>query len=162
MSQYGALAGSPWDDDREEDDNDEMNMFESGGGDSKMSLPSTSKAVSGPPTFPPEPVTPTRGAGKGKQTSAAAELTPYGPRAGPSLAGPSTTASQAPKAPRVSWASSQASAASPAPPACSFSEPPIEEPIPPPHHEHTRNLLKVLNHSINILGEWLGKSWFTP
>jgi hypothetical protein len=104
MSRYGVLAGLPWDDDREEDDDDEMNLFESGGGDSKMSSPSTSKAVSGPPTFPSKPVTPMRGAGKGKQTSAAAELTPHGPRAGPSSAGPSTTTSQAPKAPRVSRA----------------------------------------------------------
>jgi hypothetical protein len=105
MSWYGALAGSPWDDDCKEDD-DEMNLFESGGGDSKMSSPSASKAVSGPPAFPPKPVTPTRVAGKGKQTSAAAELTPHGPCAGPSSTGPSATASQAPKAPRVSWASS--------------------------------------------------------
>jgi hypothetical protein len=52
MSCYGALAGLPWDDNREEDD-DEMNLFESSSGDSKMSLPST-------------PVTPTRGTGKGK------------------------------------------------------------------------------------------------
>jgi hypothetical protein len=150
MSRYGALARSPWDDDHEEDDDDEMNLFESGGGDSKMSSPSTSKAVSGPPTFPPKPVTPTRGTGKGKRTSAVAELTPHGPCAGPSLAGPSTTASQALKAPRVSWASSQASAASPAPPAHSFSEPSVKEPIPPPRHEHTGNLLmvrQVLVHS---------------
>jgi hypothetical protein len=116
MSRYGALTGLPWDDDQE-DDNDEMNLFESGGGDSKMSLPSTSKAVSGPPAFPPEPVTPTRGAGKGKRTSTAVELTSHGPHSGPSSAGPSATASQAPKAPRVSWASSPASAAFPAPPA---------------------------------------------
>jgi hypothetical protein len=127
-----------------------------------MSSPSTSKAVSGPPAFPPEPVTPTRGAGKGKRTSAAAELTPHSPRAGPSLAGPSMTASQAPKAPRVSWASSQASVASSAPPAHSFSEPPVKDPIPPPRHKHTGNLLKVLDHSIDILGEWSGKSWSTP
>jgi hypothetical protein len=132
MSRYGAHARSPWDDDREEDDNDEMNLFESGGGDSKMSLPSASKAVSGPPAFSPEPVTPTRGAGKGKQTSAAAELTPHGLRTGPSLAGPSATTSQAPKAPRVSWAPSQTSAASPAPPVRSFLEPPA---LPQAHRE---------------------------
>jgi hypothetical protein len=51
MSQYGALAGSPWDDNCEDDD--EMDLFEVGGGDSKMSSPSTSKVVSGPPAFPP-------------------------------------------------------------------------------------------------------------
>jgi hypothetical protein len=37
MSRYGALTGLPWDDDCEEDDDNEMNLFESGGGDSKMS-----------------------------------------------------------------------------------------------------------------------------
>jgi hypothetical protein len=36
MSRYGVLARLPWDDDREDDD-DEMNLFESSGGDSKMS-----------------------------------------------------------------------------------------------------------------------------
>jgi hypothetical protein len=41
-------------------------------------------------------------------------------------------------------------------------EPPIGEPIPHPRHEHTGNLLKVLDHSINILGKWSGKSWSTP
>jgi hypothetical protein len=61
----------------------------------------------------------------------------------------------------ASRTSSQASAASSVPPAHSFLEPPIEDPIPPPCHEHTRNLLKVLNCSIDILGEWLGKSWST-
>jgi hypothetical protein len=65
MSRYGLLARSPWDDNREEDDDNEMNLFESSGRDSKMSLPSTLKAVSGSPAFPPEPVTSTRGAGKG-------------------------------------------------------------------------------------------------
>jgi hypothetical protein len=115
MSWYGALAGLPWDDDHE--DNNEMDLFEVGSGDSKMLSPSTSKVVSGLPAFPPKPVTPTKATGKGKQTSATAELTPHGPRAGPSLAGPSATASQAPKAPIVSQASSQASAAPPAPPA---------------------------------------------
>jgi hypothetical protein len=47
MSHYGVLAGLPWDDDREDDD-DEMNLFESGGGDSKMSitsLPNTTTCV---------------------------------------------------------------------------------------------------------------------
>jgi hypothetical protein len=76
-----ACLRSPWDDDHKEED-DEMNLFESGGGDSKMSSPSASKAVSGPPAFPPKPVTPTRGAGKGKQTSTAVELTPHGPCTG--------------------------------------------------------------------------------
>jgi hypothetical protein len=47
MSQYGALTGSPWDDDHEDDD--EMDLFEAGGGDSKMSSLSTSKVVSGSP-----------------------------------------------------------------------------------------------------------------
>jgi hypothetical protein len=98
MSRYGVLARSPWDDDHEEEEDDKMNLFESGGGDSKMSLPSAPKAVSGPPAYPPKPVTPTRGAGKGKRTSAAAELTPHGPHTGPSLAGPSVTSSHAPKA----------------------------------------------------------------
>jgi hypothetical protein len=51
MSRYGVLARLPWDDDQEDDD--EMNLFKSGGGDSKMSSPSTPKAVSGPPTSPP-------------------------------------------------------------------------------------------------------------
>jgi hypothetical protein len=37
MSQCGALAGSPWDDNHEEEEDDEMNLFESGDGDSKMS-----------------------------------------------------------------------------------------------------------------------------
>jgi hypothetical protein len=160
MSCYGVPARLPFDDDHE--DNDEMDLFEVGGGDSKMLSPSTSKVVSGPPAFPPKPVTPTKGTGKGKRSSAATELTPHGPCTGPSLAGPSATSSQALKAPRVSQASSQASAASPAPPACSFLDPPPEEPIPPPCHEHTGNLLKVLDHSIDILGEWLGKSWSTP
>jgi hypothetical protein len=73
------LAGAPWDDNQEEDDDNEMNLFESRGGDSKMSLLSASKTVSGPPAFPPELVTPTKGTGKGKQTSAAAELTPPPP-----------------------------------------------------------------------------------
>jgi hypothetical protein len=67
MSRYGALVGLPWDDNCVEED-DEMNLFESRGGDSKMSSPSAPKAVSGLPTFPPQPVTPTRGAGKGKHT----------------------------------------------------------------------------------------------
>jgi hypothetical protein len=77
MSRYGALAGLPWDDDCEDDN--EMDLFEVGGGDSKMLSPSTSKVVSGPPTFPPEPVTPTKGTGKSKCSSAAAELTPTAP-----------------------------------------------------------------------------------
>jgi hypothetical protein len=67
MSHFGVLARLPWDDDQEEEEEDnEMNLFKSGGGDSKMSLPSASRSVSGPPAFPPEPVTPTKGAGKGK------------------------------------------------------------------------------------------------
>jgi hypothetical protein len=54
MSRYGALAGLPWDDDHEEEEEeDKMNLFESRGGDSKMSSPSAPKAVSDPPTFPP-------------------------------------------------------------------------------------------------------------
>jgi hypothetical protein len=129
------------------------------GGDSKMSLPSTSKAVSGPPAFPPKPVTPTRGAGKGKCTSAAVELTPHGPHAGPSLAGPSATSSHAPKATMASHTSSQASASS-APPVLPVTEPPAEE-IPPLHHKHTRNLLKVFDCSINILNAWSGLMWST-
>jgi hypothetical protein len=67
MSRYGALTRSPWDDNQEEEvEDDEMNLFESGGGDSTISLPSTPRTVSGPPAFPPEQVTPTKGTGKGK------------------------------------------------------------------------------------------------
>jgi hypothetical protein len=160
MSHYGALARLPWDDDQEDDDDDEMNLFDAAGGDSKMALPMTSKVVSGPPAFPPELVTPTRGAGKGKGSSATAELTPHGPCTGPSLVGPSATSSHPSKPTMASRTSSQASA-SPALPVCAPTEPPTEEPIPPLHHEHTRNLLKVLDHSIDILGKWSGKSWST-
>jgi hypothetical protein len=124
-----------------------------------MSSSSAPKAVSGPPAFPPEPVTPTRGAGKGKCTSAAAELTPHGPCAGPSSAGPSATSFHAPKATMASCTSSQGSA-SPAPPVLPQMEPPAEE-IPPPCHKHTRNLLKVFDHSINILNAWSGLMWST-
>jgi hypothetical protein len=37
------LARSPWDDDQEDDNDDEMNMFDATSGDSKMALPTTSK-----------------------------------------------------------------------------------------------------------------------
>jgi hypothetical protein len=124
-----------------------------------MSLPSAPKAVSGPPAFPPEPVTPTGGAGEGKRTSTAAELTPHGPHAGPSSAGPSATSSHTPKATMASHTSSQTSA-SPAPPVLLQMEPPTEE-IPPLCHEHTGNLLKVFDRSINILNAWSGLMWST-
>jgi hypothetical protein len=52
----------------------------------------------------------------------------------------------------ASHTSSQASV-SPAPPVQLQMEPPAEE-IPPLHHEHTGNLLKVFDRSIDILNTW--------
>jgi hypothetical protein len=49
----------------------------------------------------------------------------------------------------------------PGPPVRVPMEPPTEDPIPPLHHEHTGNLLKVLNHSIDILNAWSGLMWST-
>jgi hypothetical protein len=89
----------------------------------------------------------------GKEGMPAAELTPHGPWAGPSLAGPALSS------PAPSLGSHTPSVLTPAPAASAPTCPPVVEPVPPPEREHTGNLLDVLACTFQILNTWSNKGW---
>jgi hypothetical protein len=96
---------------------------------------------------------------KKKQTSAAAQLSPPAPCNYPGSQSPYLHGSPQ----DCFWlqrTASQQSEPSLAPPATS---PALEkEPIPPPEHTHTSNMLDMLLRSCEILCDWTGKTWSSP
>jgi hypothetical protein len=130
-----------------------MDLFEASGGDSKMSSPTQPHSMASGPTSCTDPVMPTKASGKKKHTSITAELTPHGPWAGPSLAGPALSS------PAPSLGSCAPSVLTTAPAALAPTCPLVVEPILPPEREHTGNLLDVLACTHQILSTWSSQSW---
>jgi hypothetical protein len=153
MSQYQSLSG-PWDEDPpSKEEANEMDLFDAGGGDSKMSLPTQLRSMASGPMSRTDPVMPTKVSGKKKRTSAAAELTPHGPRAGLSSAGPALSS------PVPSLRSHAPLVSTPAPAALAPTHSPVVEPVLPPEREHTGNLLDMLARTHQILSMWSSQSW---